>query len=190
MSVVLSFEICESSSCNSLIFKETTGIFNISTNPNGWGSPNENTTDATSAVLLVELASGSSFSIDLFATGFFPTSDTSFEFLIDGSTIGYTDQILDQIIKFTYTVVTTTSTYTQTVYKAFYCQVKCCVNKMFLDLDFNCSCINDQMDSALKAYAMYCGLVAAADCGNISNFNNILSQLNKLCSGLSCSNCK
>lgn len=190
MSVVLSFEICESSSCNSLIFKETTGVFNIFTNPNGWGNPNEETSAATAAVLTIELASGSITTIDLFATGFFPTSDPTFEFLINGSDIGYPEQILDQVIKFTYTVTTATTTYTQTIYKALYCQVKCCVNKMFLDLDFSCDCIDDKLNTALKAYGMYRGLVSAADCGNITNFNNILSQLNKICSGLSCSSCK
>lgn len=190
MSVILSFEICQSSTCGSLIFKETTGAFNANTNPNGWGAPNEDTTDALTAELAIQLADGSTYTIDLKATTFFPTTDTTFEYLINGSDIGYDGQIDDQIISFTYTVTTSTETYTQTVVQGFYCQAECCVNKMFVDLDFECDCIKDEMDSALKAFAILQGLKYSANCGNATNFNNLLAQLNKLCAGSSCASCK
>lgn len=192
MAVVLSFEICESSGCNSLIFKETTGAYNASTNPTGWGAPNKSTSDAVSAVLTILLGDGTSHTINLFATGNFPTTNQNFEYEILPTQIGYAsddDQIDDQIITFTYTVVTGTTTYTQVVVQAFYCQVQCCVNTMFVELDFECDCAQNEIDTALKAFAMLQGLKQASGCGNTTNFNNILTQLNKLCANSECSAC-
>jgi len=192
MAVILSFEICQSGGCNSLVFKETTGAYNETTNPNGWGAPNEATSDALTAMLTIDLADGSQYTIDLFATGDFPTINTAFEYQILPTEIGYsadTDQIDDQIITFTYTVTTESGTYTQVVSQAFYCQVQCCVNTMFVNLDFDCDCNKDQVDLALKAFAMLQGLKQASGCGNASNFNNILAQLNKLCANTDCQAC-
>ena len=142
--------------------------------------------------LTITLASGTSYTIDLLATGDFPTTDTSLEYEINPTDIGYSsdsDQIADQIIAFTYTVTTDTGTYTQVVSQAFYCQAQCCVNTMFVELDFECDCNQDAIDLALKAFAMLQGLKQASNCGNASNFNNILTQLNKLCANTSCQAC-
>ncbi len=193
MSVVLQFQICQSGGCDSLQFTETTGIYNAISNPNGWGVSNESTSDALSAMLTIVLGNGSTYNINLFATGNFPTSDNTFVYNIINEDIGYVtgDSIPDQIITFTYTVTTATTTYTQVVEQAFYCNVQCCVNTMFLDLDFDCSeCFSNQLEQALIAYSMLQGLKAASNCGNNSQFNNILTKLNKLCSNTNCSSCK
>lgn len=191
MSVILQFEICQSSDCSSLTFVETTGAYNDTTNPNGWGTPNEDTTDAVSAVLTVTLESGSTYNIDLFSDGFPTTSDT-IEYLIDPVDIGMKDggKLTDQIITFTYTVVTGTTTYTQNIQQAFYCQVQCCVLSMFVGLDVECDCSIDQINNALKSYALLKGLIYSANCGNKTNFNNILAQLQKLCLNNNCQNCQ
>jgi hypothetical protein len=62
---------------------------------------------------------------------------------------------------------------------------------MFLGIDSTCdNCNEDKMDRALKAYALLKGLIAAANCGNSTYFNNILAQVNKLCLNSNCQNCK
>lgn len=191
MSVVLSFEICQESNCSGLSFKEITGIYNASSNATGWGAPNELTSDALTAVLTITMASGTIYTIDLFATGNFPSSDTGFIYNISNTDIGLTltDELPDQIITFLYTVTTATTTYTQSIKQSFYCQVNCCVNSMFLDLDFECSSCNKDIDSALIAFAMLQGLKYNSNCGNEDEFNNILAQLNKKCAGSSCTSC-
>lgn len=193
MGLVLSTNVCEGSDCGSLIFSETTGLYNAETNPTGYGAPNPSTSDIVSAELVITLANGTSYTIDLFATGDFPTTNTAFEYEILPTDIGYNsdnDQIEDQIITFVYTITTNTAVkYTQTVVQAFYCQVECCVNRMFLELDLDCDCIKDEMDEALKAYAMLQGLKAAVNCGNNTAYTNILAQLTKLCGTNGCSSC-
>ena len=193
MSLVLSFEICQESNCSGLSFKETTGAYSIS-NPNGWNAPNATIASATAATLTVTMASGTAYIINLF-TSSYPTINTSLVYNILNTSIGLalTDTIPDQIIKFTYSVTTGSGLsaviYTQTIEQSFYCQVNCCVNSMFTDLDFECDSCNKNIDDALKAFAMLQGLKYNSNCGNSDEFNNILSQLNKLCGSTNCSSC-
>ena len=62
---------------------------------------------------------------------------------------------------------------------------------MFANLDLDCDgCNEDKMNKALKAYALLKGLIYSANCGNSTYFNNILTQVNKLCLNTNCQNCK
>ncbi len=189
MALIPQFNICESSGCNSLSFSETTGVYSED-NPTGYGAPNVAIDDILTAVLTITIGS-TSYDIDLFATGNFPTTDSDVIYTIDPTEIGYSsgDEIPDQIITFTYTLTTESATYSQVLVKALYCQVTCCVNTMFVELDYACDCAMDSINEALKAFAMLQGLKQAAGCANITNFNNILTQLNKLCANSECSAC-
>lgn len=189
MAFIPNFSICESSGCNSLSFSETTGIESLS-NPSGYGGANPSTTNIASAILTVTLDNGTTYPFTLT-----PTTDSSIEYTITPAQLGYTTlgaTIPDQIITFKYTLITNASTpvtYIQVYVKAFYCKVECCVNTMFADLDFECDCSVDETNKALKAFAMLQGLKLAAGCSNVTNFNNILTQLTKLCSTTSCGSC-
>jgi hypothetical protein len=171
---------------------ETTGAYNATSNLTGWGAPNDTLASATSAELQITLASGNIYTIDLLATTYFPTDDTTFEYALANSDFGYTDdsKIDDQIIDFKYTVVANGTTYTQNIKQAFYCQVQCCVKSMVADIDVECDCAKDKMDNYLKAKVLLDGLIYNANCGNVIYFNNILTQLQKLCLNNNCQNCK
>lgn len=191
MALQLSFQICQSNTCDALTFVETTGAYSA-TNLTGWGTPNVALADATSAILTITLASGNIYTIDLLATTYFPTNDTTFEYELTNSDFGYTDggKIDDQIITFTYTVIADGTTYTQTVHQAFYCQVQCCVYSMFKDLNVTCDACSQSKTKAIDAYLLLKGLIYSANCGNTTNFNSQLAILQKLCLGSSCQNCK
>lgn len=192
MALEISFQICQSNTCNSLTFVETTGAYNATSNPTGWGAPNATLASVTSAELEITLASGDSYTIDLLATGLFPTDDTTFEYELTNSDFGYTNgaKIDDQIITFVYTVVANGTTYTQTVYQAFYCQVQCCVYSMFKDLNVTCDACLTSKTKAIDAYLLLKGLIYSANCGNTTNFNSQLATLQKLCLNQNCQNCK
>lgn len=188
MSVILKFNICEGGTCDSFCFTETTGAYSA-TNTEGWGTPNESTSDALTAVLSITDPSGNITSIDLYDD--FPTTDEEFEKIISPSDLGLsTTKFLDGIYTFTYTVTTEANTYIQNITQAFYCQVKCCVLSMFANIDFDCDCSQDKQEEAIKAYIMLKGLEYNAGCGNKNKFNNILAQLQKLCTNKNCNNCK
>ena len=191
MAVVLSFEICQSNDCKTLTFVETTGAYAL-TNITGWGTPNEDTTAATSATLVITPPSGVVYSIDLFALSDFPKSDTTFEYELDETSLGLTasSKYPDGIYHFTYTVVTDSTTYTQQITQAFYCQVQCCVYSMFKDLDVTCDCSLELKTKAIDAYLLLKGLMYSANCGNTTNFNAELATLQKICLNNECQNCK
>jgi hypothetical protein len=190
MSIVLSPNICQSTNCSSLIFKDGTGAYSIN-NTSGYGAPNESIAGA-SAYLIVTLSDGTSTTINITASGF-PTTDTTLEYQIDADDIGYNvgDKIEDQIITIQYRVVTALTTIiVQTIQTALYCQVNCCVNSMFIDLDLECEdCLKTLGARAEKAHLMLQGLKYAANCLDTTTFNKTLTQLNKLCNNSECSNC-
>ncbi len=188
MSIVTAFDICQNSNCSNLIFSDQTGAYSI-TNTTGYGTPNESISGAT-AQLIVTLADGTASTITL--TGF-PTTDKTLEYTISAEDIGYSSgsQIDDQIISFEYKIITALTTIiTQYKTQAFYCQVNCCVNSMFIDLDINCEdCLKSLGDRAMKAYLMLQGLKYSANCGDSTTFTKTLAQLNKLCLQSECSQC-
>ena len=188
MSIIHSPNICQNSNCSSLVFKDGTGAWSI-TNTNGYNSPNESIVGAT-ASLIVTLADASVHTITL--TGF-PTIDTTLEYTITASDLGYssTAQITDQILSVQYRVVTALTTIiTQNSQLALYCQVNCCVNSMFLDIDIDCDdCYTLQESKLRKANLMLQGLKYSANCLDTTTFNKTLAQLNKICLNQECSNC-
>ena len=192
MSLQLNYSICQASNCSSLTFNELTGAYS-STNPTGYGAPNDDIVVSATAELNITLADGTTSILSLTSSGF-PTSDKSKEFIINATDIGYNsgEQIADQIISMEYVVVTDSgSIVRKQIDTSLYCQVNCCVNSMFIDLDTECSdCMATEGARAQQAYLMLQGLKASAGCGNKSAFNKILTQLQKLCSTTACSNCK
>ena len=91
---------------------------------------------------------------------------------------------------FVYSVTTTNATYTQTIYVPFTCQVQCCVYSMFKDLDAGCDCCDEDRNTMIKAYLLLKGLQYAGNCGNVTEFQSILSELQKICTQSNCSECR
>lgn len=191
MALVLGIAVESSADCKKLVFSEITGAYDVTNNPTGWGN-GTTVADATSADLTILTPAGNSYTIDLF--GDFPNDDSTVTYEIDSSMIGYgTNQKLpDGVYRFTYEVVVSVGesiiTYTQVIQVLVYCNAQCCVFNMFADIDFECSCSTDKQDKAKKAYLMLKGLQYAAACGLTNYFEDLLSDLNKICKG-NCTNC-
>jgi hypothetical protein len=189
MSAILSFDICEKSNCSSLVFSDTTGQYDVKYNLYGYGTPNEDITGAT-ALVNITLISGSIITINLID---FPTTDKTKEFYINGTDLGFTDGIIpDGIYKFEYIVTTSLGeVLTQNKSIALYCNSECCVKSMLLDLDTECQdCFAKSSARYIQAFIMLQGLKYTSNKGDITTFNKTLTQLNKLCSGTNCQNCK
>ena len=195
MSLVLSFDICEGSNCNTLKFTETTGAYSTS-NTSGWGAPNMSTGNAVSATLTITTPSGdvlTPINMHILPPSF-PSEDFTQEYSIPLTSLGENSSITDGVWSFLYTVVCTqdliTVTYTQRVTQGFYCQVDCCVKSMFKNIDVECDCSKDQLSKAAKAYLLLKGLKYSANAGDISKFNSDLALLQKMCLNSDCNNCK
>lgn len=185
--LILNFDICQSCSCSVLTFSETTGLqsdVNETGYGDGGGFTNPEVNDASSATLTI--TSGTvNYIIDLYNT--FPTSDTSFEFNLTNEDFGYQtgQKIPDGIMTFLYTVVIDGVTYTQSKYFGFTCNSKCCVLSLLKKIDW-CGCDNTAFNNYVQAKVIFDGLESSKDCGNIVEFNNQLSIMNKICQSNNC----
>ncbi len=195
MALIVHESVCQSCNCEELNFSELTGIYNATSNPGGYGSPNVTIDDVTGAILTVILGDGTSYNIDIFTDSEeqFPTSDTTDVFTIPNEDIGYItgDKIPDQLITFIYTITfddgTTSSS---TITKLFSCQTKCCVLSMLKKIDFCCDdCSSTAMNNFIQAWVLYNAMLASAGCADSEEINKQLSILNKICgsSGCGCS---
>jgi hypothetical protein len=187
MALSITFNICESSDCKSLIFTETTGAYSDPSNTGGWGTPNPATTDVTSDELVVLLPDDTStYSFDLLAEGF-PTTDSTVEFEITAADLGYgTGSLPDGMYTFTRTTIATT-TYVTQVTKLFYCNTQCCVHqKLAAITDTECGCDDKKTKDALLAFTYLQALKDAAKCGNTSRFTKILKITTRMCNSSDC----
>ncbi len=185
----LSFNICQKSDCSIIEFNETTGLYNITSNPGGWGGPfsTVNPDITLYHYSKLEFFDQSNTLIKLFEFyPEFPTSDTNFIKELDYA-------IPDGIYRIIYTVretKTSGTSYSSTIQQAFYCNVRCCVFSMIKDIDIDCACLSKKLEEYNRAYALLQGLIKASCCGNVSQFNNILAILQKICLNKNCKDCK
>lgn len=191
MSIVLNFEICQTNGCKDLIFSETTGKYDATYNTGGYGLPNETTADADTATLTITNASGLVTTIDLMPEGF-PTDDI----IADGYTITSSTVLPDGMYTFVYNVTYDYKgaivTYSKSISKLFYCNSECCVNQMLSNLNLTCDCCetDENIKDYYKAWTFLQALKNAAQCGDVTTFNNILKIITKLCKNNNCKTCK
>lgn len=191
MALETSIDICVKNACTTIVFKETTGQYNLTTNPTGYGSPNPTTASVTSAILSVISPDNVTYTIDLLDTGNFPSSNTDYEYEIPLVDLGNRTNIEDGYWQFVYTIVTGDE-YIATKTAIFHCNTKCCVDKMLLNIDTDCDCneLNDKkIKNYTKAKAFYDALKHYAYCGNLNKFNNIKLIIDKLCKNINCKTC-
>jgi hypothetical protein len=188
MAVQLNYSICNDPNCKIIKFRETTGVYDATTNTGGWGAPNELTTDAVTATLLFKAPSGVTYTaVDVLGSGF-PKSDGSVAIEINSTDLLSTlSKFEDGFWEITYTVTTATATYSTTNTLFFPCGVKGLVCNEVAGLDINdCCCDLDKVNRILQMEAYMSVLEYAVGCGNIVGANNILTTLNRL---IECSIC-
>lgn len=97
--LTVGFSINQQLGCTSLVFEDTTGAYNATTNPGGWGTPNYNYSDIVYTKITVVLDDGT---VKIF-TDFLPTEAVP-TYTINGIDLGYSGTIDDQVINVTYQV--------------------------------------------------------------------------------------
>ena len=191
MALQLKFSTCVINGCTQIRFTETTGFYSI-VNTGGYGAPNMEVSDATSATLAITNTSGTTYTIDLLATTLFPTIITSQYYDIPVADIGSPTSITDGEWLFVYTVSDGVDTYTASKYQYFYCNSECCVTEMLAAIDLSCDCCKETTDykNYILAWTQLQSLKKAAACGDSTNFTAIKKIVDKLCKNSSCKTCK
>lgn len=187
MALKLRFNVCQAGDCSGVTFTETTGIYDAISNLLGWGTPNVALSSYEYAKIEFFLDGVLVHTSEFDDNGILPSNNDEFSYDIDVA-------LADGVYTIVYTVQidadTTTDSYSTTIYQSFFCNAKCCVMSMLNDIDVDCDCSEDTIERFNQAYALLKGLEYASGCGNISNFNNILAQINKICANSNCQNCQ
>jgi len=189
------FTVSLGSDCHSFIITDTTGNYNASTNPTGWGTPNPATSDITRITLSVKNLYTNITYDNIVALTYttavtvFPTSDLE----IDGVSIG--DVVMpDGLYEFTYTIVISdTTTYIATSNNILLCESCCKIKTIAANLDLDCGCCNDPCaDDIWKFLQVYTELKIieySGYCGSSSNIFKKIKSLQSLLKHFDCKNC-
>jgi hypothetical protein len=189
MALKLKFTICENN-CKYLTLTDETGIYNGTTNTGGFGTPNVDIGDATSATITITDPDETETIIDLFALSFPSDSDNSTYIVNTQLGFASTDKLTDGIWTFLYTVIADSVTYTKTIKKLIICNAKCSIDALRLQILNNCN--KQEKTELYERISELDNLVAAAqyatECNSITQAETIVESINDLLENNDC-NC-
>ncbi len=192
MALVPSINLCVRSNCTQLVLRETTGVYSIA-NPGGYGAPNILTSDIAIWTLLIVAPDGTTYTLSNADLTGFPTSNTSYEFVIPMSLIGNRTKIEDGYWQFRYILsVNDFSNYTYDTARTFTCSINCCIDNMLSKIKLlgcdTCENLFTYEDYA-KALALRDSLENATDCGDTDYIEDTIDVLTRLCNKAKCKTC-
>lgn len=199
----LGIHLCQTSNCKVVKFSETTGEYNASSNPGGWGTPNPEVGDVTSTVVTFILPNGTTTSFDSTVLGpanpflNFPDETGTEEVSLTMANFGGSSSSAfdDGFYTVTYTVNGNfgVDTYSATITQTFFlsCQIRCCIDKMFhLASQADCTdCKSEKLNNALEAESFLKSAEFAAACGKIEMAKKHLAKAQWICNTKNCTNC-
>jgi hypothetical protein len=178
--------------CTGITIKDTTGFYNVTTNPGGWNANSTvyrvgpSTPNVQSATITITLNSASTPFLTVDVTeavqdAIFPIFD-----LYDyAPTDAYSNSTLaDGSYTITYTIVDSDDvTYTTDTTIVVYCNVACCVSKLAVAVaDELCNtCESDAFNTFVLADGILQSLKAVAECSGETEFLKLLNKLQRLC---------
>ena len=184
----------QSSDGTKIYLTETTGSYNITTNPHGWGAPGGlaigSVTNAT--VVFTNMTTNTNYEVVTYPT--LPTTSTTTAFTVNYGDIGGVNDtvIADAVwairIKTNNGVngldetLNTTAFYMVTMYNA-----KCCVKSKMTEISLDdCQCDSTAMTLAIDSWYWLEAAEAAACSGYVTRAKNILALVNRLCGNADC----
>lgn len=183
------FSIQQNVGCAAIVFTDTTGSYNASTNQGGYGAPNPAYADITETLIVFTLSNGTEVEYD----GFIPTANTPYV-TITASELGYTGLIPDQIMGVTYSVYVEGDC--RVGYKStsvlLSCQTETCINNQIQSvLQEDCSCSDDNCSNTDRVFNMLMTLdvLKVAATKNIGCIDGKIEALYQKCNGGGCSSC-
>ncbi len=194
MSLILDFEVEPSGDCKSFEFVDTTGVYDASSNPGGFGSPNPPLSDVTVAtVTITAYQSSTAYTVDVLRTSppFPNTDDTPFTISNADLGLGTTSNIPSGIYQIEYSV-TASSVYTVTKNIYLSCVHLCCLDELVSRYAAACNCNDKTKEDLLKlvlrleANILAIGKALSDDCPKVAEAQNLIEWNNDICAGSGC----
>lgn len=218
MALEILFEVEESEDCLEWDLTDTTGAYNVTTNPTGYGSPNTASSAIVSAIINVlpygetvptiftltiatnvvtaatwTAPDGTVTNIlaDLAYTVFPFTEAAPFTIYGEWMGNGADSELTSGAYNFEYIIATSGGalTYNTDIDQLITCQVCCCVRSAAVDLDASdCKCNKEKVDKAVRASIFLDSAIWAMENAEVEKAVANLNQAHDICSG-NCVNC-
>lgn len=212
MALVLAETVEPQDGCRGFEFNDSTGVYNATTNPGGYNTPNPDSTIVNLATInfyapnstipysfVFEIETGNIASVILTAPDGTETTvtssftDYSFPFedmLFDETLFGFeeNDSVTDGVWTVEYLIETEEQdSFNTTTYPLVTCTACCCITKMFVNLT-DCGCSDDAIVKAQNADAKLKAAIYAANLGMMDEAQANIDKANEICNG-NCGSC-
>lgn len=185
MAISPSLSVCFKENNTLLEITDTTKAYSLG-NTGGYGTPNDESTDITSATIVITFPDDSTQTVDVttqinagVVVGNYVFTDVT------------PDSTADGVYSFLYTIVSPSGTVSTTLFKLFLGKVRCCINKLFAKVpDKLCSeCETEAfVERVMFAEGLYKTLLSLGGCYNTAAISKVLTKLQSLCDFEEC-NC-
>lgn len=175
---------------------ETTGAYDLVTNPYGWGAPGALLIgDVDSSNIKIQNLSSTDatvYTID--STGDFP-NDTLDSIVITNDQIGGIagDRIPDGVYSLEYTVVVDSDRNCLAPLRKHFLvcyEAEKCISNLVANLKVkDCCCNCDEVNQVLTAFMYFKALKYAGCTGSVSRANELLKALSTMCANINCEDC-
>lgn len=171
--------------CSTLKLVDTTGVYHVTTNPEGWNSDDTiEAGDLTAATIQYAFGDSTDYTtVDVLANIPDPVVG---EFIIDEIDL---EDYVDGVLTIIYTLTTATDSYVTKKKYFFACSARCCIDKFWVALVDDCSCeLEDKLTEGLLMEGMYKAIMSGAACVKSEGRQKLLDKITKLCNHNKC-NC-
>lgn len=176
----VSFSSLQSTNRKGIVFTDTTGAYDVVSNPDGYGAPNATIAQISQAILYITDTGGTLHTVNVYPT--FPSASNA-SFTVNNTDLGLTlnDVLPDGFYKVRYEVQGTTGTQNgvlSSLTKNILLSggVECCVRKMASNGDCNC-----KKPKAVEARMLYEAMVLSAENCDETCAEKILKELQRMC---------
>jgi len=187
MALTLQLSYCQSNGCKTLTITDSTGTYDVTTNPTGcdplW------LPDVTAATLVITDPSDNEYTIDIISDlgiDYSTATVDTLEYDVPSTLLGKssTEAFDDGIYEVVYTITLLgVTTFTVTRMFAVDCSLRCDIDSLLamVPSQYNCnSCNTDFIDDVFLAYMLFKAMQNAAQCGGIDEWYNMKTTLTKL----------
>lgn len=199
MALELDFSICSHKPCEEIAFTDQTKAYVDPSNLTGYDiggvvANHPGISNAATVTFAFTTPGATTYTFDLLVEGY-PTVDSTLEFLIAGTDLGYADnKILDGVYTGLYTVIYDAGeigTYTKTKQVFLTCMAECCIEKMYALVTDTCTdCESGKiLTKAIEADGYLHAAKSAFNCGKVNLAKRLLAKVQYLCTNYNCNCC-
>ena len=188
MALELDISFCQSDGCKTLTITDTAGEYSVD-NLTGWGGPNTEIADVSSATIVITDPSDEEHTVDLvndLGIDYLTATWDTLEYDIASTYLGKAsdEKIDDGIYNIVYEVTDVNlNSYSVERNVAIYCNLACQMHDLLkmIPEQYSCNkCNTAFINDVFECYMLYRSLLNAAECGSVSEFDNIYTMLTKM----------